>query len=275
MDPLSRATNLQRKDDGIHYAKVQSRVSYPEDGNDDYLRIEDRSFWFRHRNDIIIAAIRNFHGGGAFFDIGGGNGFVAKGIQDAGYPVVLVEPGPSGARNAKARGIEHVACSTLQDAGFPPERMEAMGLFDVLEHIEDDLGFLKLAHGHLKPGGRIYISVPAYGFLWSNEDEQAGHFRRYTLGELRKVLTNAGFSMTYGTYFFSPLPLPIFLMRSIPSRLGSRRGPSDRKTLDQEHRTGSGPLDRVMRAVWAWEKNRVAKCRRIPFGSSCFMVATK
>ena len=42
----------------------------------------------------------------------------------------------------RAKGVSVVINSTLQDAGFAPECVPAIGLFDVLEHIEDDTAAL-------------------------------------------------------------------------------------------------------------------------------------
>ena len=52
-----------------------------------------------------MAIIRRHQITGHFFDIGGGNGCVAKAIESAGVPVVLVEPGTGGVRNARSRGL--------------------------------------------------------------------------------------------------------------------------------------------------------------------------
>jgi SAM-dependent methyltransferase len=196
---------LQLGEDGIFYAKASGAISYPEEGNEACFQIEDQSFWFRHRNDCIRELVRNFppRGRGPIFDVGGGNGFVAKGLVDAGWDVVLVEPGPSGARNAKKRGLEHVICGTTHTAGFKNGSLPAIGVFDVVEHVEDDLCFLHHLRDLLEPGGIIYLTVPTYNFLWSHEDVNAGHFRRYTVGGMNKKLAEAGLEPVFGTYIFS------------------------------------------------------------------------
>src|SRR5690606_21548140 len=126
--------------------------------------------------------------GGPIFDIGGGNGFVARGLAAAGFPAVVIEPGPTGARNAQARGLSPVVCAALDDAGFLPGSVPAAGLFDVLEHIEDDLGAMATLSALLPPGGRVYLTVPAYQWLWSSEDELGGHHRRYTRASLARAV---------------------------------------------------------------------------------------
>jgi SAM-dependent methyltransferase len=117
---------------------------------------------------------------GTIFDIGGGNGYVDRAMQDAGLDVVMVEPGAEGIQNALGRGVRNVVRGTLDDLHPAPGSLAAVSLFDVLEHIPDDIGFLRQIHSLMKPGGRIYITVPAYQWLWSHEDSNAGHARRYT-----------------------------------------------------------------------------------------------
>ena len=115
--------SIQCNDLGIYFADSSEKVSYPEDGNNNCYEIEENSFWFRHRNNCIIEMIKNFRSStdGSIFDIGGGNGFVAKGLMDAGFEVVMVEPGIRGVRNGKKRGLPHVICATTHTANLNQE----------------------------------------------------------------------------------------------------------------------------------------------------------
>ncbi|MCB0332599.1 MAG: class I SAM-dependent methyltransferase, partial [Bdellovibrionales bacterium] len=185
--PAFQSSNLELRSDGLWVSKDQSEIAYPESGNEGCYQIEENSFWFRHRNNAIVSVIRAFAPNGAIYDIGGGNGFVSLGMKDAGFDVVLVEPGVSGALNGKKRGLETVVCSTLQDAQFAPHSLPAVGIFDVLEHIEDDVAFLQMIRAALRPDGKLYLTVPAYQWLWSQEDVYAQHYKRYTISQLKKT----------------------------------------------------------------------------------------
>ena len=196
------ASNLEQGTDGLWHPKVRTRPTYPDEGNAFCFQVEDQSFWFQHRNWCVLAAVARLPPAGPVFDIGGGNGFVARALAQAGYPAVVVEPGPVGARNAQARGLSPVICSTLDDAGFHPGSLPAAGLFDVLEHIEDDHTVLRRLAAFVQPGGRLYLTVPAYSWLWSGEDELGGHHRRYSRGALVRVVRGAGFGVEFASYFF-------------------------------------------------------------------------
>ena len=56
---LSHFTNrLKKRQDGIWYASKTDKVSYPAEGNEQCFGIEDKSFWFQHRNACVIEIIK-------------------------------------------------------------------------------------------------------------------------------------------------------------------------------------------------------------------------
>ncbi len=269
------AANLEPGPDGVWAARSQKQeIAYPEEGNLNCLALEADSFWFEHRNRCIQAVVRGFPPPGTIFDVGGGNGYVALGLQQAGFQVALVEPGRQGVQNARLRGVETLICSTLEDVDFPAESLPAVGLFDVLEHIEQDEAFLRSMNHLLVPGGRIYLTVPAFQTLWSADDDYARHYRRYSVHGLRRVLVQAGLRLEFASYIFFFLPLPIFLLRAIPTRLGLRKHESwDR--YQQEHHAQPGIVGRVLDGLLGWELARLKKGRAVPVGGSCLVVARK
>lgn len=146
MDFSEIATNLRLREDGVWTSCSTESVSYPEDGNESCLQLEDQSFWFRHRNNIISSAVRHFAPNTKLFDIGGGNGCVSARLESERIQTVLVEPGSTGIKNAKRRDLTTLIQSTLWDAGFKPGTIPTAGAFDVLEHIADDKKFVRLVH---------------------------------------------------------------------------------------------------------------------------------
>jgi len=259
--------------DGLWRARTTTLVSYPDAGNESCFQVEDTSYWFRHRMDCLLAAIERFPPSGRMLDIGGGNGFVAAALESAGVEIALLEPG-SGARNALRRGVRHVIQAPLQDAGFHPHSWSAAGAFDVIEHIPDDVAFLRDIHRQLVPGGRFYCTVPAFPALWSAEDVHAGHFRRYTIARLTRGLQQAGFTVDFTTYFFAWLTAPVFLLRAVPSRLHlpNRHAAGTPAALQADHRL-SPLLSGLVGRAHAWELDRVRARRPLAFGTSLLCVA--
>lgn len=271
-DVSTFASGLTLGNDGVWRARTSSRIDYPDEANAFCFAIEDASFWFQHRNAVIVNAVRRFPPHGFIADIGAGNGYVSRGLNEAGFETLVLEPGAAGIRNARSRGLSPLVCATLQDAAFRPESLPAAGMFDVLEHLEDDIGVLKLLHTTVMRGGRLYLTVPSFETLWSTEDEIAGHHRRYTINSLNARLREAGFEPEFGTYFFAPLPLPIFLLRAIPSRLGFRKA-IEPERIATELQPGEGVAIRAIQSVLAIERAVLRRGWRVPIGSSCLVVA--
>jgi SAM-dependent methyltransferase len=259
--------------EGIWRPAQISNVSYPEDGNDACFQIEEGSYWFAHRNECILTLLSQFPPDGEVYDIGGGNGFVSLALQNAGIDSVLVEPG-NGARNAARRGVSRVIHAALEDTGFAEGSLPAAGAFDVVEHIDDDVAFLRTIHRFLKPGGRFYGTVPALQALWSEEDVHAGHFRRHDANGISTRLRAAGFEVEFVAYFFSWLVVPVFLLRSLPFRL---RGTPPKPTLDSAKRDHTLPLllGGMVNLVHAWELDRLRRRRSPTTGSSLIFCARK
>jgi SAM-dependent methyltransferase len=273
-DLRSIAPDLELGPDGWWTSRTVSKVAYPEEGNSMCFAVEDTSFWFQHRNRCIVEAIRQFPPPGLIFDVGGGNGCVARAILDSGHDVVLVEPGLAGVQNALKRGIRQVVRAAMEDMGAKDETIPAVGLFDVIEHIPDEAGFMAGIHRLLMPGGRVYLTVPAYSWLWSHEDVAAGHSRRHTIQSLRRRLESTGYTVDFVTYFFEFLPLPILLFRALPYRLGlaPKISPS---AVRSDHEAKSPLIARVLDGFTRRELSRIAARRSLAWGGSCLAVARK
>jgi len=270
IDISSICEGLELGDDGIWYSDSSQKISYSKHGNDDCFNVEDNSFWFKHRNSCITTVVKKFGSKSeTIFDIGGGNGYVSLGLQESGYDVVVVEPGKNGARNAKKRGLSNVVCSTTDTAQFKPNTLPAIGLFDVVEHIEDDVGFLKSIRCMLKEDGYVYISVPAYSALWSADDVSAGHYRRYTTKGMSSVLQSAGFDVVFSSYIFRFLPVPIFFLRALPYKLGIK----PKKNTRNDHVVQSGLKVELLNKLLNSEIDNLDHKVSMGFGGSCLIVA--
>ena len=268
-------TGLTVGEHGIFTSSKCASLSYPEGGSLHCFQLEDKSFWFLHRNDCIASVIRRFPPDGAVLDIGGGNGFVTKRILDDGFDAALLEPGATGALNAKvSRQIPEVICSSLEDAGLPPSSLSAVGCFDVIEHIESDHAFLIFVHSLLKPGGILYVTVPAHQWLWSLIDDIGGHYRRYNKNMVLNLLT-PNFEILYFTYFFRVLTLPIFFFRTIPFRLRLSRKKKVLSSKSKYHGTKGGASVAVFNRFLRKELAAIQRGKSRRFGSSCLFAARK
>ena len=274
MDISSWTDALVRDDAGIWRTAAVHAVSYPEEDNAVCFQIEDGSPWFRHRNDCLMSVVRRFPPAGPIVEIGAGNGYVARRFIDEGFPSVVLEPGPTGAHNAKTkRQIDDVICATLEDANFKAGVLAAVGLFDVLEHIEDDVAVVRQLGRILQPGGLVYLTVPSPPWLFSIKDVDAQHYRRYSIAQLTTLFGDA-FHVEYATYFFSALTLPTLLLRAIPYRLGLAK-PRSSESYAAEHARAGQSSSGVMGWFLGRELRAVQAGRVRAHGTSCLLVARR
>lgn len=248
-------------------------ISYPAEAHGLTREIEDSSYWYRHRNELIgVMAEKFISKDQKLYDWGGGNGVVAAHLQQLGYQCTLVEALPDAVIMAKSRGIDTVVQLPIQQ--FTETALDAIMLFDVIEHIEDDVSIIKQAYQQLKPKGFIIITVPAFYHLKSSVDDEIGHYRRYTTRSISEKLKTAGFSIEAASYFFSILYFPLFIFRVIPEKLFSkRRAPETRRKT--EHLSNKPVLNRIIKKLLQWECYCIQKGIKIPLGTSCIIVAKK
>jgi len=132
---------------------------------------------------------------GDILEVGCGTGTFTALMALAGHRVTAVDINPSYVEKAKTRLAAQDRVTVL--AGDATQmswstRFDTVVLLDVLEHIEDDVGFLRRLAACLAPGGRLVVKVPAGEWLYSPLDSAIGHFRRYSKKSLRRAFEDAG-----------------------------------------------------------------------------------
>jgi len=186
--------------DAVHYATL--------------AQLEASNFWFRARNQIIVDALRrHLPGLGSFLEIGCGTGFVLSGIR-AAFPAADLtgtEVFTEGLAHAAPR-LPGVRLVQMDARDIPAAgSFDAIGAFDVVEHIEDDRLVLAEAHRALAPGGLLVLTVPQHAWLWSEQDDIAHHVRRYSRADLLDKTRAAGFEIVQASSFVTLL-LPLMML---------------------------------------------------------------
>jgi SAM-dependent methyltransferase len=182
--------------------------------------LEAGHFWFRVRNALIIWALGKYGTRvSSFMEIGCGTGFVLQGIA-SGFPKIRLvgsEIYPEGIAFAAERiaGGEFMQMDARQ-IPFIAE-FDAIGAFDLLEHVEEDETVLQQMHQALKLDGLLMLTVPQHRWLWSPADVNACHVRRYPAQELRDKVALAGFTIVRSTSFVTLL-LPFLLISRLLQR---------------------------------------------------------
>ena len=207
--------------DGIHtpIQVNEQLISFPsEDYSGEESNSEASGFWAEERAYIIGKMLKERRIK-LLWEVGAGNGNAAIPLRKNGIDVVCVEPLRSGALTLVKNGFLTFQ-STLETLELPDNSIEAIGAFDVLEHLEYPEILLREIFRILRPGGYFICSVPAYQWLFSNFDISIGHYRRYSRSELKKLIGLAGLDTIEKKSIFGFLIIPSFMLRRIPFLLG-------------------------------------------------------
>ena len=199
-----------------------NRVHFPISAYEtDKINKDLEQFWAEFRAKKIYEVLKRYEIN-IIWEIGSGDGSAAIPLHKMGIEVVCSEPIKAGADYTTKFGLLTFN-STFEDLNLPNNSIEAIGLFDVLEHIKDDSQFILQLNKAISKNGILLITVPAYSWLFSDFDISIGHFRRYTKKSLTSLLVKNGFQVTYQQYFFAFLILPSLFLRRIPYLLGRRQ----------------------------------------------------
>ena len=179
------------------------------------FRLEETHWWLASRRLIVLDWVRRRYPGRndlRILDVGCGTGLMMRDMADMGT-VDGVDIADEAVQYCRQRGVENVTQASVVELPFPDRQFDVVTGVDILEHIEDDVAALREWRRVLKPGGRLYLFVPAHKWLWSLQDEISGHQRRYTERGLRQVLSEAGLTVERQSYVSTYLLPMIFVGR--------------------------------------------------------------
>jgi SAM-dependent methyltransferase len=198
-------------------------------------RSEESHWWYVGRRRVILSWL-----GGALpktagaakslrlLDYGCGTGINLVHLARIGT-AFGVDAAPDAIAFCRQRGLDNVihasSLAEITAANVFGGDFDVVTMFDVLEHLPDDVAALRRVRRLLKPGGLLVLTVPAFDWLWSGEDVVSEHLRRYTRRSLSCALREAGYETRRMSYFNSLLfPLQagfVLCSRAFSSRAGS------------------------------------------------------
>lgn len=261
---------------------ISSNVSYDRSHFSSLFPAEDGHFWFQARNQLIATLVKQldkeYQPGYRFLEIGCGNGNVLRELEHvcSNGNVMGMDLFAEGLRFARQRVTVPLVQADIFALPFKT-KFEMIGLFDVLEHLQDDTNILSHLHTSLPSGGAVLITVPAYMSLWSYADRLANHKRRYTKETLSDKLRENGFQVSYITYFMmSILPMVWFRRKIANYMIAHSDNPQavEHELFQNELKIRpiiNGALIHLLEQESYFIKSR----SQIPFGTSLLTVAHK
>jgi SAM-dependent methyltransferase len=212
-------------------------------------------WWYAARTRLLHRVLGSYVSAGArVLDVGSADGPSVSWLGDR----VAVDIDPRGLRPG---GV----CAAVEALPFSDDGFDVVSAFDVVEHCKDEELALSELRRVAMPGGVVLLSVPAYQWMWSRFDVQAGHYRRYTRPRLRRAAVAVGLKVERATYVFAST-LPFFFAARLLTKL--KGGSGDRvKALPSI-------VERLLLAVARLDEALLRRWN-LPAGSSIVLVARK
>ena len=243
--------------------------TYPSSLYATIASVQEDHFWFTARSRMLTSFIQKeipHHVGMKLLEIGCGTGIVMEKLEQMGFICTGLDIN----RQALVYAGRRTRGDLIRQSIFqykPGKRYDVVGAFDVLEHIGDDVNFLKSCYRLLRPKGYVLLTVPAGMWLWSSVDRASGHVRRYEYNELSQKLKNAGFTVRSLVYWNSLL-LPLY-------ELWHRRSGLSKHDVVSAHLQ---KMPRVINTLLAWifyMEHILSKYIRFPSGATLVVCAQK
>jgi SAM-dependent methyltransferase len=238
-----------------------------------YEIMDARHFWMKWRTRAFLRMCKALsiptETPSSVLEIGCGLGVLRQMLEaETGWTIDAMDLN-AGALSHSTPGRGRTALYNIHDrAPALAAKYDAIILFDVIEHIDDPVNFMTSALYHLKPGGHVFINVPAIQSLYSKFDVAVGHCRRYNKATLETELAKAGVRKVDDRYWGATM-LPLLALRKLWLTLRSER-PAGGTTVVQRGLVPPGKLaDAVLSTMMQVETSALANP---PLGTSLLYV---
>jgi len=243
-----------------------------------FAKLEQRHWWFRGRRALYVRLLghvlgqqwNRLPGDLLIADVGCGVGGFIEPLEQFGS-VIGIELDLPAVEWCRQRGHAGTVVGRCDALPVARDRFDLATMWDVLEHTPDDAAVLNEVRSVVKPGGHLALSLPAYPFLYSNNDKVAQHYRRYTRGGIRRLLEANGWDVVKATYvnvLLSPAIIPAVLAIKLKQMLLPVVN-DETSNLSWSLPT---PLNNMLARLFAAEYH-VLRHVSAPFGHSLFVVA--
>jgi SAM-dependent methyltransferase len=178
------------------------------------LELDRSSWWYVARRSLLREAVSRELGGkreARILDMGGTAELEFE--QPSLLRIVNQQSSPETLSFHRVHGVPNLVCSSIDELAFASNSFDMVIAGDFLQTVPDDRIALRELWRVLKDGGLLCLTVPAYSFLWGEDDERRSHHRRYTASELRRKLTTSGFEVQRASYFVAAAFLPLAAAR--------------------------------------------------------------
>jgi ubiquinone/menaquinone biosynthesis C-methylase UbiE len=225
------------------------------------------SWWYEGRRDLYKIFVKKIklNKNPKILDIGCGTGDNIILLSKFGE-CYGIDFSNKAVKYCKEKGLKKVYIADALDTKFKSNNFDLVTAFDVMEHIKNDKGFIREIKRILKPSGYAIISVPAFDFLWNENDKLSQHNKRYTKRSIKK-LVDKDFDIVKISYWNSTIFFPVMLYCFYERFKKSKKRTNNLNKIPKF-------MDKILRYVIKIENILVEKAN-MPFGVSLFLIIRK
>ena len=238
--------------------------------------LEEINWWYVARRKIILdqlqSLINNFKGRiPSLLDIGCGTGKNLTSFLKFSE-AYGIDSSMEAIQFCLKRGLTNIALRDLSKDQLSEnpfgKKFDFITMLDVIEHIEEDVQYLSTISNWLTDGGLLFLTAPAYQWLWSGEDYVSHHVRRYSQKRLQEIVQKAGFVIEkisfFNTFLFPAQALGILIKRVFSSKSKTQTN------LQEMPEFINSILQKIMSA-----ESPLLKQMDLPFGGSILCICRR
>ncbi len=233
----------------------------------EFYNNEEIHWWHRSAREIQLYFVKKYlrTKKPSILDIGCGTGSTLRQLSKLGK-VIGIDFSQEAINYCNKRGLKNVTLGDATRLRFRSKSFDCVTVFDVIEHIDEDLKAFKEIKRVLKSGGIAIFTMPAFMFLWDNHDVVNQHYRRYSMQELKNKLQFTSFEIVYTSYMnFFLFPVVVFV--KFFNKLIGRKGQFNVQIVKE-------PFNSILYRIFSLEKHFLPHVK-FPFGVSIICVVKR
>jgi len=167
-----------------------------------YANYKEDKKTIKRNMDNYLRKIRKLKSSGRILDVGCATGYFLEIAQKEKFNPYGIDVSQYAIDIAKKKFAEKVQYSSITDSKLNNKDFDIITMFDILEHLKEPIGDLKILHKSLKDDGLLVIQTGDANSTWAKIMKYNWHFYAppqhlyfYSADNIKTLLNKAGFKI--------------------------------------------------------------------------------